>query len=505
MRDTGEIRFARRFVLERQLGAGGMARVFLGRDEVLGRRVAVKILYPYYSDTEIGARFRREGRTAARLSHRNIVQVYDAGEAEFEGRQVSYIVMEYLPGGDLKELIQRDGRLPEREVARIGSELAAGLVHAHEHGIVHRDIKPLNVLMDAEGHPKLSDFGIAHALDFTQFTRTGSFLGTALYAPPEQLRGERVTHKSDVYSLGVTLYHAAAGAPPFEGSPLSVARKHESEPPPPPRERGAPIGAELEALILECLEKDPGRRPDAAAVRRRLMEISTPPASRPAAPPPPERPVPREERKRSRRPAVLAGAALVALLVGFGAYALLAGDGFQEAGETRAPAEQAQRPEEPAESAPPEGGPAGAPSTRQEEPEPGAAGREDPETPPEETAGERASPLSAEAAERAVREMYLAAASDDPGSSWDYLSGRFRQQVGSREAWTGQFDTLERIEFLRGPEAEVSGDTARVSFVTLARHTDRTEQNTATWVLISEGGVWKLDELAAIQTRVVES
>ncbi len=192
-------RLGGRFVLEREIGAGGMSVVFLGRDEVLDRLVAVKILRGGFENSETGARFQREGRTAARLAHPNIVPVYDAGEDEFEGREVSYIVMEYVPGGDLKRMMNEKGPLAEKELSRIGADVASGLAHAHEKGIIHRDIKPQNILIDAYGGPKLTDFGIARALDDTHATRTGSYLGTASYSSPEQLRGEEVTPKSDVY------------------------------------------------------------------------------------------------------------------------------------------------------------------------------------------------------------------------------------------------------------------------------------------------------------------
>ncbi|MDQ3966275.1 MAG: serine/threonine protein kinase, partial [Actinomycetota bacterium] len=132
-------RFAQRFVLEREIGAGGMARVFLGRDEVLDRPVAVKVLRAGFEESEISARFRREGRTAARLSHPNIVQVYDAGEDELDGREASYIVMECVPGGDLRKLVDEKGPLTEKELARIGADVASGLARAHEKGIIHRD------------------------------------------------------------------------------------------------------------------------------------------------------------------------------------------------------------------------------------------------------------------------------------------------------------------------------------------------------------------------------
>ena len=292
------ITFADRFVLERELGSGGMARVYLGRDEVLDRPVAVKVLNPVHGGTEIGDRFEREGRTAARLSHPNIVQVYDAGEAQFDGRETSYIVMEYVPGGDLKALIDGRGRLSGSELAGLGDQVCAGLAHAHEHGVIHRDIKPHNILLDENGHAKVTDFGIARALDTTQATRTGSFLGTALYSSPEQLQGKKVTPKSDVYSLGATLYQAAAGTPPFSGtSPIEIASQHVSKAPVPPRQLGADVSEDVQALILDCLAKHPDDRPTASEVRSRLeAEI---PSAAPAPPPAPVTSPTQEEQTRT--------------------------------------------------------------------------------------------------------------------------------------------------------------------------------------------------------------
>src|SRR3712207_4524714 len=251
-----------------------MSTVFLGRDEVLDRPVAVKTLKPGFGETDIAARFRREGRTAARLSHPNIVQAYDAGEGELEGREVSYIVMEYVAGGDLRALIETNGPLAEKGLARTGADVASGLAHAHEEGIVHRDIKPQNILIDSYGNSKLADFGIARALDATHATATGSYLGTAAYSSPEQLRGGEITLKSDVYSLGCTLYEAAVGEPPFSGGPIEVASQQLTKPPTPPRQRGAALGEAFEALILSCLAKDPADRPDADELRERLLRLS---------------------------------------------------------------------------------------------------------------------------------------------------------------------------------------------------------------------------------------
>src|SRR5215212_3290184 len=258
-------RLGDRFVLLRELGPGGMSRVFLGRDEVLDRPVAVKVVNPDPNDPQAGLRFRREGRAAARLSHPNIVRVFDAGEDEFDGREVSYIVMEYVSGGDFKDLMDRCGPLPENLLSRVGADVAAGLAHAHERGIIHRDIKPHNILLDERGSPKLADFGIARALD-------GTYLGTLAYSSPEQLRGERVTPKRDIYSFGATLSHAAVREQPFSGNSIEVANQHVLKVPASPRERGARIGERLETLILGCLAKKPSERPDAACLHDRLLQ-----------------------------------------------------------------------------------------------------------------------------------------------------------------------------------------------------------------------------------------
>src|ERR671910_361251 len=288
------IRLADRFVLQNELGSGGMGRVFLGRDTVLDRPVAIKLLNPIHGGTDFGDRFQREGRTAARLAHPNVVQVYDAGEAEFDGRETYYIVMEYIPGGDLQGLIAERGRLSGHELARLGEEICAGLAHAHERGVIHRDIKPHNILLDENGHARVTDFGIARALDATQATRTGAYLGTAAYSSPEQLQGHKVTPKSDIYSLGATLYQAATGVPPFTGqTPLEIASQHVSRTPVPPRERGADVSKDLESLILTCLAKDPDDRPTVEVLRSRLEAELRPAATTQAqsvAPPPPPPP-----------------------------------------------------------------------------------------------------------------------------------------------------------------------------------------------------------------------
>ena len=510
-----------------------MARVFLGRDEVLDRPVAVKVLKPMHGDTEIGARFRREGRTAARLSHPNIVQVYDAGEGDLEGEDVSYIVMEYLPGGDLKELIDARGPLPGEELARIGEEVCSGLAHAHGRGVVHRDIKPHNILLDEKGRAKVSDFGIARALDTTQATRTGAYLGTALYSSPEQLQGQKVTPKSDLYSLGATLYQAAAGEPPFTGTPIEVASQHVSKPPPPltRREADLDVGEDMEALILACLAKDAGDRPSAEEAQRRFGEIASaarfvPPAVPPAVPPEPQPQAPRQTRHERSAPTVASaggrtqrrGRAGVLLLPALAILAVLAVIGYLTlpnllggAGDTaQRNGPQQNNPQQNEQAAAggsnneggneggSQGGAGAAENTPQQAtPAPEETPSPEQDSPPEnDQVGQQAQGGSPEqAAEQTVRDFYQTAAGPNYQDSWDLLSDRYQQELGARETMTDQFRTLESVRFTSGPEAQVSGDTATVSFSTVARHTDRTDTPSLTATLVNENGEWKIDNL----------
>jgi tRNA A-37 threonylcarbamoyl transferase component Bud32 len=507
-----------RFVLVREIGSGGMSTVFLGRDEVLDRPVAIKILKPDLGDPNVSSRFRREGRTAARLSHPNIVQVYDAGEDELEGREVSYIVVEYVPGGDLKALVKKRGALPGTMLSRIGADVAAGLAHAHERGVIHRDIKPQNVLMDEYGSPKLTDFGIARALDVTHSTGTDSYLGTALYSSPEQLQGQEVTPKSDVYSLGATLYHAAAGVPPFSGGWLEVASQQVVKPPVSPRARGAYIGERLDALILSCLAKDPADRPDADTLHERLLQMSAAATGAttgvsgvarateaagvkavrrglgrreaPELPGPPEITVSvptRTFRAGSRQRRTLA-ASVVALLLLFvlaaGSWALL---GPNTGEETAGPIERLLEPQRNTPEAPPAQRAGNA-----------AAGNQ-PAAEPSEPA------LPADQAEQAVFDMYYQMSFARAGASWAYLSQRLQNEIGSVEQWAEQEDiyTFTYMEFTQYPQAKISGNTAEVTFEVRLDHTWGSELLSGMWVCVVEGGEWKLDRLENERTQLL--
>ncbi len=249
--------FDGRYRIIRKLGAGGMANVYLAEDQELGRRVAIKILDDRHAaDNSFIERFRREAKNAAGLSHPNIVSIYDRGEAE----GTYYIAMEYLSGRSLKELIVGRGPTPMRIALDYARQILAALGFAHRHGIVHRDIKPHNVVVDADGRLKVTDFGIARS-GASQMTEVGSIIGTAQYLSPEQARGSPVDQRSDVYSVGIVLYEMLTGKVPFTGdTPLEIAMKHLSEVPVPPSEVRDDIPDDLDMVVLRALAKDPEDR-----------------------------------------------------------------------------------------------------------------------------------------------------------------------------------------------------------------------------------------------------
>jgi beta-lactam-binding protein with PASTA domain len=250
--------FDGRYRVLRKLGSGGMANVYLAEDEELGRRIAIKILNERHAaDEQFIERFRREAKNAAGLSHPNIVQIYDRGEAE----GTYYIAMEYLGGRTLKEAVADRQPLPIREAIGFARQILAALRFAHRNGIVHRDIKPHNALMDDDGRLKVSDFGIARAGAASQMTEAGSIIGTAQYLSPEQARGAAVDHRSDLYSLGIVLYELLTGTVPFTGdTPVEIAMKHLSKVPEPPSAKRPEIPRALDQVVLRALAKDPDDR-----------------------------------------------------------------------------------------------------------------------------------------------------------------------------------------------------------------------------------------------------
>jgi eukaryotic-like serine/threonine-protein kinase len=257
---------SKRYELRDQLGAGGMAEVFLGRDKVLGRKVAVKTLLGQYAgDPHFIERFRREAQHAAALNHPQIVSVYDTGSDD----GTHYIVMEYVDGKTLREIVREEGPLLPERVAEIGADVCAGLAYAHEHGIVHRDVKPANIMVTASGAVKVADFGIARAVSSDTVTQTAMVLGTAQYFSPEQAQSAPVDARSDIYSLGVVLYEMLTRQVPFTGSsPVAIAYKHVKEAPVLPSRLNPDVPASLEAIVMKALAKNPDNRYQSAGEMR---------------------------------------------------------------------------------------------------------------------------------------------------------------------------------------------------------------------------------------------
>ena len=274
-------------VIDELLGQGGMARVYRGKQKNLDRYVAIKVLPPYYAaDPAFVDRFKLEARAMAKLSHPNIVTVHDAGEEN--GRL--FIIMEYVGGGALRQKMANSMQM--REVLQVVREVASALTYAHSMGIVHRDVKPVNVLLDTSGRAVLSDFGIAKVLQTSMaLTRDGAGVGTPEYMSPEQCRGGQVDARTDIYALGVMLYEMLTGHTPFEADNYTaLAHAHIYEPPPPPSQRNPRVSPAVQAVVMKALEKDPANRFQKATEMASALEAAAAaqapvvPMARPAAP-----------------------------------------------------------------------------------------------------------------------------------------------------------------------------------------------------------------------------
>ncbi|MGH2696951.1 MAG: Stk1 family PASTA domain-containing Ser/Thr kinase [Actinomycetota bacterium] len=273
---------AGRYEIASLLGQGGMARVFQGTDRVLDRTVAIKVLSPQFADDDqFVARFRREAQAAAGLNHPNIVGVYDTGDQA----DVHFIVMEYVEGRTLRDVIRADGPLLPERAAEIGEAVARALSSAHQAGLVHRDIKPGNIMLTREGEVKVMDFGIARTSTGDTLTQTAAILGTASYLSPEQAQGLSVDTRSDIYSLGCVLYEMLTGRAPFIGdSPVAIAYMHVKEDPVPPSRLNQDVPPTLDSVVLKCMAKNPENRYETAEelradlerARRGLPTLATP-------------------------------------------------------------------------------------------------------------------------------------------------------------------------------------------------------------------------------------
>ncbi len=269
-----------RYRVERVLGHGGMALVLLAHDEELDRPVAIKLLAENLaSDDLFRERFLREARIAARLAHPNVVQVFDVGEDD--GRP--YIVMEYVEGETLADELQRRRKLPPDEVVDVALQICAALDHAHAAGLVHRDVKPGNLLRRRDGTVKIADFGIARAVQATQLTEVGTVLGTAAYLAPEQAMGEEVSAEADIYSLGAVLYELLSGRTPYEFQSLAELAVKQREGRIVPVAKVAPdVPPALDGVVMRCLARHPDYRPQSAAeVARELATASPEPPTQP--------------------------------------------------------------------------------------------------------------------------------------------------------------------------------------------------------------------------------
>lgn len=249
---------AGRYRIEAAVGEGGMAKVFRAQDDVLGRTVAVKVLAPEFArDGQFVQRFRREAQSAAALNHPNVVSVFDTGS---DG-PVHYIVMEFVEGRTLRDVLAGDGRLHPRRAAEIAESMCRALAGAHQQGLVHRDVKPGNVMLTRSGEVKVMDFGIARVTTGEALTQTATVLGTASYFSPEQAKGEPVDARSDVYSAGCVLYEMLTGRPPFSGdSPVSIAYKHVREDPELPSRLNRDVSPALDAVVMKAMAKNPANR-----------------------------------------------------------------------------------------------------------------------------------------------------------------------------------------------------------------------------------------------------
>jgi serine/threonine protein kinase len=322
---------ADRYAVGELLGRGGMAEVYLATDQVLDRPVAVKVLGGWLAhDGTFVERFRREALASARISHPNLVAVFDTGSED----GVHYIVMEHVRGETLADVLRRDGRLTPNRATRIATSVADALGVAHAAGIVHRDVKPANVMLTPDGSTKLMDLGIARSMDGESITRTSSILGSAGYISPEQARGDPVDRRSDIYSLGCVMYEMLTGRRLFEADdPLAVAYKHVHEAPIPPTSLEPSVPPTLEAVTLRALEKDAAARFQTAADMKAALDDRAPLAQVTAPTPPaleatttlpvaPTGTLPRRaDRPPRRRP-------LIPILLGLAALALIAALAF---------------------------------------------------------------------------------------------------------------------------------------------------------------------------------
>jgi serine/threonine-protein kinase len=455
-----------------------MATVFLAEDQRLSREVAIKRMHAQ-SPEEAAKRFRREAHLGASLNHPNIVSVFDI---DTDGDDV-LIVMEHVPGGTLKDALAR-GPLPHDAALRVLAGIAAAIDHAHQNGIVHRDVKPANILLDADGRAKLADLGIATAAEVTHITQTGTVLGTAAYMAPERLDGHPGGPAADVYALATVAYEALTGHKARQGrSALEIAHAVMGEPPPDLRVHLPDAPDRAADVLARGMARDPAERPPSAG--RLVRELSDAfagaddeatavtaalPAGRPqppraAVPPPPAgpgpalAPAPRDGGRRWLAPALAAAALLLAVVL---VLALTSGGDDT----TRSTAAQSS-PEPPRQTT--------TEATTTEQPTTPAA----PTRPPEAT----------------VRDFYERAAAGDFEGAWKLAGPGAREQLGGYDGMVATLQGLESIEFPTLKAVAQAPDAATVEFDSVATHPDRVDRCTGTVELAAADGEWRIDHL----------
>lgn len=341
-----------RYRVQSTLGTGGMAVVYKAEDAILGRKVALKTLHRRYAEEpSFRKRFKQEARAMASLDHENIVKVYDISQ---DG-DAPFIVAECVTGNDIGDLLHQNGGEPlnEQFTRRVAAQLLSALSYAHRRGIIHRDIKPSNILITHEGTVKVADFGIARIVEDDEAGEPGEIVGSARFMSPEQLMGKEATPRSDIYSVGILLYHCLTGEPPFSGDVKSLARQHLKKDPTPPRRLNRNISRPMNAMILKALAKDPGDRYPSAEAMLDDLEAQAPIKKSAGTAEAPRSVVAGTSRKKKGgKGRMLLASALALLILGGGGSALAAGMGYVDV-PTRQNLEQALGRAEPVQNEPP--------------------------------------------------------------------------------------------------------------------------------------------------------
>ncbi|MEO7295531.1 MAG: protein kinase [Candidatus Limnocylindria bacterium] len=482
-----------RYRLAERIGKGGMAAVYRAHDEQLDRAVAVKVMRADLGEDPLFVqRFEAEARRAASVSHPNVVPVYDVGT---DG--APYMVMELVEGGDLATALKRDGRMAPDRAARLGADAAAALQAAHDAGLVHRDVKPGNILLGADGRAMVADFGIARATGEDSMTKTGAMLGSVEYFSPEQARGERASPASDIYALGVVLYELLTGQRAFRGdSAYAVATARLREPPPDPRRIVPDLPAELAAIVTGAMAREPGQRfASADALRAALLgwiealdapAVVTTPARPEQAPAVAVSPAAPNRRSRRVTPAWALALLLMALIGGgYLGGQLLSGDGET----TGLPGIVAGSPDgSVARSASPEPSPSVTPA-----PTPSSASTAPPPT--DTPVAATPAPVALAAPDDAVGAFYGHVAAGRFDAAYDLWSDRMKDAYPRQGNLDDRFADTADITFETLEVADQTASTATVQANFIETHDSGSSRRfVGYWRLVRVDGRWLLDE-----------